>query len=220
MGFVAVWHLGEDPAQAVRDSIDMSHGSAGGAMGPEDLVPAKIGEGLDLDGIDDEISFENRLFASSPHTISVWVNQRSAAAGQSMLMALGNGSLNQARWLKTSDSNGRLALGFYSNDWNVGVDIRASDWRLVHWTYEASVNWMYVDGVPRGPATLNNVDTTGTQGIIGNASIAFGSDLNLDGQIDEIRISNIARSAAWIATEYNNQSAPSSFYTVGEEEAL
>jgi hypothetical protein len=33
---------------------------------------------------------------------------------------------------------------------------------------------------------------------------------------DEFRISSIARSAAWIATEYNNQSG--AFFTVGAEE--
>jgi hypothetical protein len=219
-GFVAVWHLGEDPAQAVRDSLNTSHGTAGGGMGPDDVVPAQVGQGLDLDGIDDEITFENRLVASSPHTISAWVNQRSAAAGQSMLMALGDGSYNQARWLKTSDGGGQLALGFYSNDWNVGGDIRESGWRLVHWTYEASVNVIYVDGALTALGLLFGVSTAGTEGIIGNAREAFGSNLNLDGQIDEIRISNVARSAAWIATEYRNQSAPASFLAIGEEEAL
>ncbi len=36
-----------------------------------------------------------------------------------------------------------------------------------------------------------------------------------DGILDEVRISNVAKSADWIATEYNNQSDPSTFYTVG-----
>lgn len=100
------------------------------------------------------------------------------------------------------------------------VDIRTSGWRLLHWTYEAPENGMYLDGALIGTADLDDVNTSGGEGIIGNARDPFGSDLNLDGQIDEIRISNIARSPAWIATEYSNQSAPSSFYTVGAEEAL
>ncbi|MEW6609747.1 MAG: DUF2341 domain-containing protein [bacterium] len=36
-----------------------------------------------------------------------------------------------------------------------------------------------------------------------------------DGISDEVRISNIARSANWIATEYNNQNNPFGFYTIG-----
>jgi hypothetical protein len=44
-------------------------------------------------------------------------------------------------------------------------------------------------------------------------------DYYFDGTIDEARISNVARSAAWISTCYNNQYNPSSFCTVGSEES-
>jgi hypothetical protein len=39
----------------------------------------------------------------------------------------------------------------------------------------------------------------------------------MKGLLDEVRISKTARSAGWIATEYNNQSNPSSFYTVAAQ---
>jgi Domain of unknown function (DUF2341) len=39
------------------------------------------------------------------------------------------------------------------------------------------------------------------------------------GSEDEVRLSNTNRSADWIKTEYNNQSAPASFETFGSEEA-
>jgi hypothetical protein len=41
--------------------------------------------------------------------------------------------------------------------------------------------------------------------------------MNLAGQADEVRIASIARPAEWIETEFNNQSNPSSFYTIGNE---
>jgi hypothetical protein len=42
----------------------------------------------------------------------------------------------------------------------------------------------------------------------------------LHGKLDEIRISNgVARSADWIATQYNNQQNPSTFSTTGPEQA-
>jgi hypothetical protein len=41
---------------------------------------------------------------------------------------------------------------------------------------------------------------------------------DFDGIIDEVRISNVVRSSGWIATEYNNQKQPSSFYNIGSEE--
>jgi hypothetical protein len=36
-----------------------------------------------------------------------------------------------------------------------------------------------------------------------------------EGSMDEVRVSNIARAGSWITTEYNNQSAPTTFFTEG-----
>ena len=41
----------------------------------------------------------------------------------------------------------------------------------------------------------------------------------MHGAIDEVRISNSARPADWIATEYNNQNSPATFYTIYPENA-
>jgi len=41
-----------------------------------------------------------------------------------------------------------------------------------------------------------------------------------NGSIDEVRISNTARSADWNHTDYNNQSSPSTFFSEGSEEQL
>ena len=35
--------------------------------------------------------------------------------------------------------------------------------------------------------------------------------------LDEVRLSSSTRGAAWITTEYNNQSSPGTFITVGSE---
>jgi hypothetical protein len=39
-----------------------------------------------------------------------------------------------------------------------------------------------------------------------------------DNLIDEVRVSSVARSADWIKTEYNNQSNPSAFYSIGMDD--
>ena len=57
-----------------------------------------------------------------------------------------------------------------------------------------------------------------------NRTMHFGKNDIIGGQyfngsLDEVRISNTVRSADWIATEYNNQSSPSAFYTIGLQTA-
>ena len=51
-----------------------------------------------------------------------------------------------------------------------------------------------------------------------NTNLRFGGPGSLtrmySGQLDEVRISNIARSDEWIETEFNNQSSPGTFFTI------
>lgn len=77
----------------------------------------------------------------------------------------------------------------------------------------ATVAAVYVDG---SPVTLSNY--------LGNITNTTVSGLNIgrrnnnaryfNGSLDEIRLSNVQRSADWIRTEYNNQSSPTTFYTI------
>ncbi|MFX1411676.1 MAG: hypothetical protein ACFFA6_15100, partial [Promethearchaeota archaeon] len=64
-----------------------------------------------------------------------------------------------------------------------------------------------------------HVVITDTSGVTASAlDIARISSNYFDGIIDEVRLSNVVRSAFWIATEYNNQEDPGSFFSVGGEE--
>jgi hypothetical protein len=88
-------------------------------------------------------------------------------------------------------------------------------------------NWnVYLNGQNNG--TTNNFDYAGTAAVpFSGASWMLGNNPQWTGYsnviLDEVRVSNIARSAAWILTEYNNQNNPGSlatagFYAVGAEQ--
>jgi hypothetical protein len=63
-----------------------------------------------------------------------------------------------------------------------------------------------VVGAIASPMMLNGINTQGSSGIIGHApEPAFGTNMGLDGTIDELRIATTARNAGWIAAEYANQ---------------
>jgi hypothetical protein len=75
-----------------------------------------------------------------------------------------------------------------------------------------------VDGVQIGSgfahtyATTNSIVTIGRE--VDGAIISY-----MLGTIDEVRISDSARSLSWITTEYNNQNSPSTFhYVKGQEQ--
>lgn len=220
--FSAVWHLAQDPgpggAGDIVDSTTGNDGTAHDSMQAGDLVAGQIGAAIDFDGSDDEITFTNPLSGGTSHTISAWVNQRSTN-NDDAIVVLGNGAMNQARWLYGARAGDEVAFGFYTNDHISSINIENDGWRLLHWTYDGSTSRLYINGAQQGGSvTSGTVNTQGNTGWIGNVSDTdFGTNMNLNGQIDEVRIAAAVRTAEWIETEFNNQSNPSTFYTVGPE---
>lgn len=89
-------------------------------------------------------------------------------------------------------------------------------------------NWnVYLNGAQNN-AAANNFGYAGTANVnFSGASWMIGNNPQWTGYsniiLDEVRVSNIARSANWIATEYSNQSNPGNigtpgFYAVGAEQ--
>ena len=82
---------------------------------------------------------------------------------------------------------------------------------------------IYVDGVPSGTGSGGSggtVDDSAQIAYLANATYGDQASAPLNGSEDEFRISNVIRSADWIATEYNNQSSPSTFYALNAETDL
>ena len=105
---------------------------------------------------------------------------------------------------------------YNDNNWHYAVD-----------TYSNGTETLYVDGqqagfqqgvteVPNGAPNayfLASGETNAWPATPGGWDY-FG------GNLDEVKISNTARSGNWIATEYNNQSSPATFYSVYPENAV
>jgi len=225
-GFLAVFHLGDNPSLVITDSCGVHDGTAGGGMNASDLVAAKLGNGLQFDGNNDVVNFTNPYQGGGEHTISAWVSQE-VSSDNDALVVLGSGGVTDgSRFLHTRFFSGAIAVGLYNDDFETNYDIQGDGFVLVHWTYDASgQSRVYIDGslvdgphMHTGPA-----DTQGTEGRLGNApggGSGFGNSMGFNGIADEVRLSSTARSPAWIAAEFANQSSPATFYEVGPEQAL
>jgi hypothetical protein len=221
--FAAVWHLEDALSSTTIADATGTHAGTASGLTPAQQVTAKLGGGIDYDGGNGVINFTNPLMGSGPHTISAWVSQR-ATTTTDALVVLGTAACGQSRWMHAYFNADTVAVGFYCNDWtNPGVPIVNVGWTLLHWVYDGGVHGsssIYRDGALAAgpnPQKGNPVGTQGTSGYIGNASAGWGTNLGATATIDEVRIATTARSAAWIATEFANQSAPGAFYTVGAE---
>jgi hypothetical protein len=92
--------------------------------------------------------------------------------------------------------------------------ISTATWYHLAATYDGTTMRLFRNGVADGTtAVTGNVDSTGNQMAIGKLGQASGNFML--GTIDEVRLSKgIARSVDWFLAEYNNQSSPSTFYTL------
>lgn len=71
---------------------------------------------------------------------------------------------------------------------------------------------IYINGAPSGNDAVATAFSTNNNPLY-ISTAAYG----LNGFVDEVRISNVARSADWVSTEYNNQDNPDTFYSELEE---
>lgn len=81
-GFVAVYHMNENPTGAIIDSTSFgNNGTSAGAMNSSDLISGKVGKALDLDGVNDLITIndDNSLdFGTNDFAASLWLNINSS----------------------------------------------------------------------------------------------------------------------------------------------
>ncbi|MGB0757306.1 MAG: DUF2341 domain-containing protein [Patescibacteria group bacterium] len=95
----------------------------------------------------------------------------------------------------------------------------ANTYKHIVVTHDGSTMSYYVDGVLQRTQNVTADFETNTNILsIGSAVRVDALESYFDGEIDEVRVSNSARSATWITTEFNNQSDVASFISIGSEE--
>jgi hypothetical protein len=148
-------------------------------------------------------------------------------------------NVTMTMWRKVG--SGGWAADFGKNGEADGYAIRCGNTTYIKFTEKevngsAAINgggWVHIAATsPGGGGTLRGyvngtADGTTTGNIIFNGSSPVGIGAIYRGgwidkttaTLDECRIANAERSAGWIKAEYNNQSSPSTFYTLGSQES-
>jgi biopolymer transport protein ExbB len=231
--YIGVWHMSEDPSGGAPQITDWtagtSNGTSNGGMTGADLVTAKIGDGIDFDGSNDYIGVGDVLIDGLTQiTVEAWIRPTVLPVKAS---PSGHNSNEGAIIHKNGASDDNLGItvatggtAFYiddgSNNTPVAPAVVVDAWTFVVGTWNNATMTIYQDGT--SAATLGGVNGTFVNnnnelrfgGVHGTAG---GNPHEFTGIIDEIKISNIARSADWVATEFNNQNSPSTFYNVSVE---
>ena len=231
--FMAVYHLEERPAVAtVLDSTTNARAGTKKAM----IEPAYFGSlnfgnksGQSFDGVDDYISLPTSINFASLTEVTVEVVGSYDGSGSSgdEHQFFSNWSVTAAsimiRAEPTAGGNTLEVFAIKATDTQVGGGIGATlSINTLHHigaVYDATNLRAYINGTvgPTTYATGAAFDATASiAAYLGNT--AHVATEQLTGYEEEVRISNVARSAAWLKATSINLRTPNSFYTYGTEE--
>jgi hypothetical protein len=228
--FVGVWHLADNASNpSVADSTSYADTGTARASTSSKTTAGQIGGALNFNGATDYITVPNSssldIATNTSVTMEAWVNVAAFTTSSQVLgYILGKGYEQDAEayFLRLENDGGTLNLRAGMNNssafaatWQIS-NWNAGTWHHVVGGWDGS-NWnLYFDGVLKAQTrTGNGPLKMGLPLTLGAESISGMPSGLLDCTLDEIRLSNVMRSAGWIATEYSNQSSPATFYSIG-----
>ena len=226
--YLGVWHLNQDPMETIEDSTDNDVDGTGSAtLTSRDLVKGALGNALSFGGEEesDRVQMENSDGLDTPAQITVeaFAMTRSFVSPASVLMWRDNLGGKRIFQLYHNDEGvskfylfGGGRLDPYVSGANV---IPLNEWYLLIGTYDGSAQKLFING--EEDAAKDEIFSIAT----GSAKLALGRSSDeddpvnqypLDGILDEVRVSNVARSVEWIAFEYCNMAGECSVYAESE----
>ncbi len=230
--YEGVWHLDEEVGGTGTSDL-YQDGSGNGNHGDDQTSSTGnsgvVNEGQEFNGSPDHINAGNgaSLNITSAITLEAWVYMPSVPAKGDWFNVLGKQQYCMYVYRPWSLFPTNTVLGALmiidgttrEIDELGSVALSANTWTHLAITYDGTTIRGYVNGTADGTygdaGSIN--DSSGDPFYIGRYP---GETENMDGYLDEVRVSSVARSADWIKTGVDNQNNPSSFYTVSSQEVV
>ena len=229
--FTAVYHLNGTAALVgttgeVVDSTSNNNGGRGMPAGTKPSVEAtgKINgafyfpSGDVAGGAYIDLGNKASLQATNEVVVEAWAKP---ADTTSYLGIAGKISINAlAGYAIWRFNTGSVFRGCFGNGTLITVDDTVSSgtsWHYVVGVRRGGTDYLYVDGVSVGTPNARAISDSGLPANIGRKYADF-DDKYFKGTIDEVRFSNVGRSASWIKTCYRSQGFPDSFIRLSDEE--
>jgi len=219
--YIAVYHLSDDPDNAhVIDSTGVNSGDKTAANEPNEVV-GEIGEAQDFDGANDYISGGNAIKPECEDTLTfealvfdnVWGANDCMMSFGTHAILITEGVAGAVLFVLFDDLGGSQWMRFNA----AGEYLTAGIWNQLAGTWDGTDMLLYSNGTKtaRPPRVLNAPLKSGVM----QFSIGRRGDGNhyFDDLLDEVRVSDIARSEGWIGTGYNTMTDPATFYSVADE---
>lgn len=225
--YKGVWHLNNN-----NFNDGTSSGNNGTNNGSGNVSAAKIAGGRSFTGASTttdyvQLGLSGANGGNGNGSVSLWGFITSFKSSTYFMGATttqtGTGYSNRLQ-LYQGDNAGTLYLGLGgTHALNTNVQsMSLNTWYHIAltWTTSGSGAGTYsilVNGVQKGTGSYSSWTAIHTFCDIGNDGNASQRTEELPGNIDEVHVANTNLSNDWLITEYNNQSSPSTFYSISAE---
>jgi len=207
-GFAAVWHMNDETSSTIKDSTSNgNHGTKKGANEPVEAAGV-IGGAQSFDGVNDYVNCGSGPSFDITNTITLTafvkqIGQNIYGYSQEIVGKRQTGIQGGGCVFKLMSNEMLLSLNGSNRVVTPSFNLSMNVWTYLAGTYDSQtgIGRGYVNGVKKGTDIIQsgNIDS------YPNNPVAISSSLYIfNGLIDEVRISSVARSAAWIKADYNS----------------
>ncbi|MHA2203502.1 MAG: DUF2341 domain-containing protein, partial [Candidatus Hodarchaeales archaeon] len=185
-----------------------------------------IDGGQGFDGNDDYIDAGNAStldVVTGDFTLEAWAKIDDKSGDRDVISKACDGVTLRAFELRYDVGEDCWIFNAYDSAWQYAKYTQANPevgkWYHLVAVRDGSTIKIYVDGIEGAVTdTLNSMDDSSAFNLLIGRLVDPSDTRYFYGNIDEVRVSSTVRSSDWIATEYNNQHDPTSFYSVTSEE--
>jgi len=209
--YAAIWHMAGLPLANSTSPDFVGSLLANSTAATE---PGQIGSALGLVAPNSEIDVvDGAMLASksSAYTLELWLDPSSGAGGTGSVISNSH-SFNIGRTYVDSMNMlvFQIDLHFYGDPMNTNtqypiVHLAAGEWNYLAFTFDGSTVWAYRNGAPVDRYPLASPPAISDYVNPSDGGLYFGdTGMAIDGLLDEVRISNQAMTADWIAAQYRS----------------
>ena len=207
-GYEMVFHMSDDPDNDTNIKDSTSNGRDGtkrATGGPAEITGQINKAQVFNDSVGDKVTLD-------------YVNLGSALTYECWFLTNTASSSNLMSFMDTLIRVAPAEIAYWADVDLSAVtadpSINTGEWHHLVIAQSGTAYRIMIDGSTIGTGTTNSIDTANNNNFIAQ----FASGLFLDGNVDEFRISGVARAINWRVTDFNVQNDNESFFTIGAEE--
>lgn len=226
----AVWHLDDrldaPPPEVIDSSSAELHGTTQGSMGPTNVVPGWTGRALEFDGVDEEVvvgPLDTDEWTEL--TMSAWLYHATDGDERALSKADGSAGMDHVFFVGGIDGDVKVRVqtdgdGGQTVELKPDATLPVETWThvAVTWTADTGDIVLFVDGQEVARDMLSGTTLLDQASDVMLANAFPAGDRSWHGRLDEVRLERIARTPAWILTQYASMTDTLAQY--GAEQAM